>query len=510
MANYDSEFGNIEKRKRDKRKLKKIWKYAEYAAALTFGWAFIYFFMLNEKNIDTAGFEFKVLDFLVIDYTNLKDLVIDIPVYFSISVPLFFLLWSLLLASSKSELLDELARLNSQKSKIPWGLKQKINVASMLDPVIYYFMYPISYLVIATDSGSAENRKKYFMRHGWLSHLEKNFFKQTVHLIDGYQRSSRLNIFKDYPALFSDEQNAERAIKSQSFQTMVSFFKSKKSLEDVFYISEGYICDEEAMKYDKLLSKEEFEEILERDFGGVLENFRVYDGRDNIYFSFDLMKRLIDTESKRFHLFMSRYALDPTGLEFSRSFRKHYDLLIRDKNTLDMIRQVYCPAPLSKISDMNKEELVRRVLFIFDVYFRFFAFFYIVNQYINLPAGTVVVRMDDYTLRMITETYDNKNIVSIEARKNDGSTDSFKGDALTNMFLLAWNYYNYSVENSFHKKVYNIYNLRDEAMDNALSGRDESVLLAQEIQEHLGNIDNAAKPELSEKQLEEASSFLLS
>ena len=40
---------------------------------------------------------------------------------------------------------------------------------------------------------------------------------------------------------------------------------------------------------------------------------------------------------------------------------------------------------------------------------------------------------------MITECYLDKKLINIGRQKNDGSSASFKGDGLVNLFLFTWN-----------------------------------------------------------------------
>ena len=499
-----SDFGNIESRREEKNHLKKWWRRLNVFFFLTASATILMFGFMSDK-AQKENVEINYLDFLVIDHNNLSDLSINAGRYYLVGAFLLLYIFALFGGKSKLEYEEELTFKIKKNPSLIFKIKYK--AISIFDKVIYYVMLPFSYTTLGIDSDSKYLRNKFFMRYGWMSHLERTFFKQTFSLIDGYARSKELSDFKNFPLLFSDEKKIDKAIMSNEYRTLVKLFKSPEKLEDVFKITEGYMKNS-AKKYDEYLNAGDFRRILKRDFNGAINDFRVYDGKDKVYFSFDLVKNIIDTETKRFMSFLDRYSTTSSGLDFTRTYKPFFEMLKKDKNTLNMLKKLHAPEPVSEDYELSKEELMYRVKFIFKIYFRFCATFYIINQYINLPAGTVVVRMDDYTLRMVIETYENQNIVSIEKNKNDGTTDSFKGDALVNMFLLGWNYYNYSVNNSFKVKVYNIFNLRDEIVDK----RDETEvsLLSENMSKILKTPVGDNVMEIDEDKLEEAKKFLLS
>jgi len=499
-----SDFGNIESRREEKNNLKKWWKRLNVFFFITASATVLMFGFMSDK-AEEKYYEINYLDFVVLDHANLSDLSINAQRYYIVGAFVLFFIFSLFGAKSKLEYEEEL---NFKIKKSPSMIfKIKYKLISLFDNALYMAMLPFSYGTLGIDSDSDYLKKKFFMRYGWMSHLERSFFKQTFSLIDGYARKKELSDFKNFPLLFSRHTKMEDALLSPEYRSTVKLFKSPEKLEDIFKITEGYMRND-AKKYDEYLDPVNFKKVLNRDFDGKLNNFKVYDGRDKVYFSFALVKNIIDVEARRFVSFMDKYSTTSSGLDFTRSYKPFFTMLKEDKNTLKMLKGLHAPEPMTEDRDLTQKELMQRVNFVFEIYFRFCSVFYIINQYINLPAGTVVVRMEDYTIRMIVEAYDNQNIVSIEKRKNDGSTDSFRGDALVNMFLLSWNYYNYSVNNSFKDKVYSIFNLRDEEVEERGSGEVSSMVenMSKTLKTPVG--DNVF--EVDEEQMKEAKKFILS
>jgi len=475
----NSEYGQLNSRREERHDLKK-WHsrlfYIIYAAISYFMIDSVFF---RHGHGDRSAFFIHYDSDMFTGSDNFR-----MVLYFAIALFFLFIVWSLFFAKSKDEIEDGIFEKVTKKHPIKATDTISLKISTYLDMFVYYLFYPISHLILGIEAEKAADRRIFFLRHGYLSHLKMNFFQRTIRQVDGYERVDTIEIFKDYPVLFCSEHNTNKAKLSKEFKTFLSLFRDRGKLEDIFLIAEGYLTNSK-QKFDKLLSEKEYKDILTKRFSGKIDDFRVYNGKDEILFSVDLIKDLSDDEYKRFEVFVKKYATTPTGLSFTRMYREYFDLLKKDKNTLAMIRSLHAPAPLKEEDVLTDRELVQRIQFLFGIYFRFFCFYYIVNQYINLPAGTVVVRMEDYTFRMITEIYDSKVIVAISPQKNDGTSKSFKGDALVNMFLIMWNYYNHSVENSFHDRVYNIFNLRDEVMEKAQSGEEESNMLASEIQEEL-------------------------
>jgi len=478
-SSQSSDYGSIEQRRQEQIKIRTIWKYTALAVygLLTFG--------LLSLMAKTSVYHWEIQDykdFFFIDYRNIAKSSLNLIVYGVVALSVMVLYWSIFVAKSLVEL--ELIREDKieRRRSVGLTLRLRIFLARVLTKPTYYIFFPISYLFLAVASSDVEDRKSFFIRHGWISHLRKNFFMQEPELTDTYTRTKTLELFEKYPLIYSKETNIDAGRKSVYYRTAVDLFKSHERFVDMFLISEGYI-ESSGGKYDKLLSTAEFKDTLKNTHNGNIDNFRLFNGRDEILFSFDLIKQLIDEEAVRFNRYVSEYAIEDPFLDFSRMFKEPFEILKGDKRALAMLRGLKTPAKIEEEEDMPPAELIKRIQFIFEVYFRQIAIFHIINQYINLPAGTVVVRMDDYTIRMITEIYDETCIVSLVPDKNDGSTEIFNGDSLANLFLISWNYYNYTVDNSFRDRVERIFNFRDEKVEEAqaLEGMEASERQAEEV-----------------------------
>ena len=109
----------------------------------------------------------------------------------------------------------------------------------------------------------------------------------------------------------------------------------------------------------------------------------------------------------------------------------------------------------------------------------------ILQRYCNIPAGLLVVKFEDYSSRMITECYLDKKLINIGRQQNDGSSTSFKGDGLVNLFLFVWNTYLYGRK----VKVMNDIEFNINTVSDTVSLFDEEVLnivknMENEINEH--------------------------
>ena len=119
---------------------------------------------------------------------------------------------------------------------------------------------------------------------------------------------------------------------------------------------------------------------------------------------------------------------------------------------------------LSYIQNLLKERLI--------IWFKFFFARVILQRYCNIPAGLLVVKFEDYSSRMITECYLDKKLINIGRQQNDGSSTSFKGDGLVNLFLFVWNTYLYGRK----VKVMNDIEFNINTVSDTVSLFDEEVL----------------------------------
>ena len=104
------------------------------------------------------------------------------------------------------------------------------------------------------------------------------------------------------------------------------------------------------------------------------------------------------------------------------------------------------------------------------------------QRYCNIPCGLLVVKLSDYSFRMIAEAYDDKKLINITANQNDGSSSSFKGDGLVNLFLYTWNAFLYSRKTKLLQEIeFNLNttsdtsNLYDKDISNIISNMEKEI-----------------------------------
>lgn len=452
----DDDYHRIEKRKEGKRRLQKTEKLIWAGFYSLF--AFVVLYGFEKKGVDISGSIF----FGVFSLKNGN--VWSLSPYY-LTLGLFALTYATLVPASKKSLIRSI-ELKSRRQNREYTIyeKAKIHFVDWVDKGIFWLLMPISALIFR-GGVSKEESEVFYLRYGWLDHIENGFFKQTLAKVDGYERVRKLLIFKRYPEMLSGKRGTD-AITSAQFSTILWMFKGRKELEDMLCISEGYIRLKGMEKYDRLLTKEEFNARMSLkqwngDRRAALDSFRVYNGIDEIIFSEDIICELIDQEAKRFVSFIERFAFNARTL-FSRRFQFYSSALYMDiKAPTYMFRNA---EEAKKI--FNDEKLFKkRLLLLLECYFRVVMLKIIINQYINLPAGTMVVKMRDYTLRMITETHDDESIIELLPGKNDGSNKGFESDNLVNLFLSTLHHYKNGAEESFEERIYKIFNLRDERVD---------------------------------------------
>lgn len=487
----NNDYGNIEQRKQGHNKLVYELKYLYYFLYAIMAFGLLGILMQNDTY---QGAEVDLWDYLIITQDGQDLNPIDMKLYYSIGGTLLFLLWTLFVSTSVLGYKDKIAKLTEEKRSLGFLLPLQLKVAIHVDKVLYYLFFPLSMALLPINPDNNSDKERLFLRLGWLNHLEFSFFKQSIKEENGYERVETLKLFKNYMTLFTKENNPSKAILSPEYRTLLSFFKSSDDLKEIFNITEGYLHSDGG-KYDKALSRKEYLNMLNSKFGGELDNFRCYDGYSTVYFSFDLIKDLIDEESERFESYIDRFAITEGGLEFTRSVQEYFDMVKNDDRMIEDLKKLYAPKQIKKDFDLTDKEIVSRSKYMMGLFFRYFAIHYIINQYINLPAGTVVMKMDNYSLRQSAEIYDSKVLVSIVKGKNDGSNMGFRNDGFANMFLLAWNYYNYTVSDPFRERVLRIFNFVNGPLENL----DEILVEEKDTQGFVNVVEDALNMEKPEE-----------
>lgn len=88
-----------------------------------------------------------------------------------------------------------------------------------------------------------------------------------------------------------------------------------------------------------------------------------------------------------------------------------------------------------KIELMDMKLFQDRIIELLMADFSLVIFRMVIAQYMNLPAGTIVVKLESYDTRMIMEYYTQVVTINIEHKKNDGTSTQFQSDNYVNLFL---------------------------------------------------------------------------
>ena len=87
-------------------------------------------------------------------------------------------------------------------------------------------------------------------------------------------------------------------------------------------------------------------------------------------------------------------------------------------------------------NELNNKEVKKKIM----VYFKLVMFRRLLKLYMNIPAGWVVVRLEDYTARAIISSVDRESLVIVN-KTNSGEVKGFPDCRMTRMFLLLYHYF---------------------------------------------------------------------
>lgn len=461
MGQRDDEYHRLEGKKEGKLKIKREWNYAMFFAYSMASFMILYAMTPEGKDVTIDMF---------IGNPGAGNQNFNYSLFYFIAGALSFLIWGILMPDSYEQQLRAYQLKAMRRKKQLTGYEQlKLKMFFYFDALIFWIMYPISALLF-NATANKEERKALYFRFGWVGHIEKTFFKQIVEKEDGYERADKLRLLANYPEILSGKKGAD-AKRSKEFLFTSWLFKNKKSMDDLFLIAEGYIALKRKEKFDRILSAEEFKEKMSKygaDRERGLDSFRMYNGSDEILWSSDLVFEFVEQETKKFEDYINKYALNSRTL-FSRRFQIYSGALFSDKN---IKKYLFANEEMYKNCLADPSVFSKHLSFVLTCYFRFILLKMIIGEYINLPAGTTVVKIRDYTLKMIVETFDDESLVGIVPGKNDGSTLGFNSDNLANVFLASFNHFKKSTENSFDKRIYKIFNFRDEEVIHSIEEKD--------------------------------------
>ena len=364
---------------------------------------------------------------------------------------------------------------------VKYNPKRKITKDDTLFNAVMKMLYaPINFFMFTYDEA-----KPFRFQPCWYGKLEKDFFKQTHNKVDAIERVDDLIVLEEFHNIFT----------AVEYDKLIRLFKNEAAFIDYLKITEGYLKEKDNRKFDA---------IFKSNKKSVLRKFRAFNGKDKVYFSMDYILFKVDEQSKLFEEFVSdRFLKGSTRI--SAEILNYFRLTVNDKlfvwNILGVtekdfksnkyskeqkaklitekkkIEEALNNDDLSYIQNLLKERLV--------IWFKFFFARVILQRYCNIPAGLLVVKFEDYSSRMITECYLDKKLINIGRQQNDGSSTSFKGDGLVNLFLFVWNTYLYGRK----VKVMNDIEFNINTISDTVSLFDEEVLnivknMENEINEH--------------------------
>lgn len=362
--------------------------------------------------------------------------------------------------------------------------KIKINKDNTLFNLLSKILYsPINFMFFTYDEA-----KPFKFTPCWYGKIEKDFFKQTHNKVDAIERVTDLVVLEEFHNIFTADE----------YNKLIRLFKNEGQFIDYLKITEGYLAEKGNKKFDA---------IFKSSKKSILRKFRAFNGKDKVYFSMDYILFKVDEQAKVFEEFITdRFLKGSTRV--SAEIVNYFRLTVNDKlfvynmigvtekdlnsnkysnkekkilkDEINKIEEALKNDDLNFIQNLIKERLV--------IWFKFFFARLILQRYCNIPAGLLVVKLEDYSSRMITECYLDKKLINIGRQKNDGSSASFKGDGLVNLFLFTWN----SFLHGRKAKVLNDIEFNINTVSDPVSLFDDDVLnivknMEQEISENKNN-----------------------
>lgn len=260
------------------------------------------------------------------------------------------------------------------------------------------------------------------------------------------------------------------------YTKLIRHFKSEEIFNDYLKITEGYLIEKNKRKYDELFYSDKVQ---------TLKDFRAFNGRDKVYFSMDFINFKVLQQADAFQKYLeTRFMRGSTRVsaEILIYFRmivadrkfiynaigiRKEDLtngrftkqeLIEIKKEIQLLEEAKEKNDSLAIENYLKEKLI--------VWFKFFLARTMLQRYTNIPSGLLVVKIEDYSMRMITEVYNDKKLVNISRNQNDGLSDSFNGDEMVNLFLFLWNAFMYGRKTKLLKDLeFNLNTISDTAKE---------------------------------------------
>ena len=117
-------------------------------------------------------------------------------------------------------------------------------------------------------------------------------------------------------------------------------------------------------------------------------------------------------------------------LETFEDFTEKFEIFVNNYSSYKTrINQLY--------ADKLKDEKVKKQVI---TMFKLVMFRRLFKLYMNIPAGWMVIRLEDYNARAIMSAIDRETLVIIDSR-NKGDIKGFPDDRFVRMFLLMYHYF---------------------------------------------------------------------
>ena len=478
-------FSNVENTRRDKYEIKRRdrWYVIIFASAFV---AMIGFALSRTKDFP--------MDFFLFDFTKIKSLddlqkVSFRYEYYVIFVGVISILWYMFTREEKVLKDDSIIFKIGKVIFFPLNLifSLYLKLAKWINPTrkdnknetLWNLIWKIFYLPFNILLFHYNETRNFTFRPYWYAKIKNDFFKQVHNKTDELERVDELEALEDYHKIFTNEE----------YKDLLQMFRSEDSLIDYLKITEGYLKENEKEKYDK---------IFRSDNENILENFRAFDGKDTVYFSMDFIAYKTKQQSERYEEFLRRRFLKGrtrisaetidmlkliiSDLNFEAKVCGMGDTDKQDLSKLSKARLAELKSRVERLKTAKEKQdtkyieevLVERLV----IWFKFFFARILLQRYCNIPADLVVVKLADYSTRMIMEIYADKKLVNIVKNQNDGQSKSFEGDGLVNLFLYTWNSFLYGRKERVLERIeYNINTISDPA--------DEEDSLVQKINEDM-------------------------
>lgn len=459
------------------------------------------------------------------EYVQDKEDHLDYFAYYFYVVPVLVFFGFLLGGKSYAQTLKEY---RYKKGKKNFLTKTALKIKKAIDKPIKaagnYFLNDLFMPLSSVDSKVAD---RLGMRWGWLSHIEHSFFKRVVEKFDAYQRVEELNLLADYERLLAKKGD----VSNESYEYILSFFGEDgdemiENFEDIMKITEGYLSKSGEKKYDKVLSWKEAKKMLKN---GDIYTFKAYNKKDTVYFSFDIICKLLDSETDAYKRFIKEMWYDRLNFSSGAIITRKLNKLFKDfiNQNEEYIADVLYPLEYKanaiqeikklKESDKGIKMLAKRVYEVLPYFFRFVLMRKILNQYTHIPSGTYVSRMVSYDAKMVIETVDSKKVIEIVKNVNDGRSKTFRSDIFVNMFLVSFYYFgdNYGYGTTLDERLNSIFNfsvknIQESVISNPfgdnyianISGMDTSKESVYD--DYVSGLMESAKRKLTEEEYEKA------